>query len=128
MKFKTITTISAFLTLLNAVSFLFFPEYSLSLLGRTTNLVGILNTRISGACAFGLGIWTWSARNTKAPEVRHIVYLGNITTFGILIFVDLFGILKSAINELGWLIFFIDFLIFLGFISSIFTHGGKQQQ
>ena len=128
MKYKTITTISAILTLLNAISFLFFPEFSLSLLGRTTNLVGIMNTRISGACALGLGIWTWSARNTKFQDVRRIVYIGNITTFGVLIFVDLYGILESAINELGWLIFFIDLLIFTGFISSIFTYGGGKQR
>lgn len=128
MKFKTITTVSAILTILNAISFLFFPEYSLSLLGRTTNLVGIMNTRIAGACALGLGIWTWSARNTKLQEVRRTVYIGNITTFGILIFVDLNGILESAINEIGWLIFFIDFLIFGGFITSIFTCGGRNQQ
>jgi len=125
MKFKTITTISAFLTFLNAISFLFLPEYSLSLLGRTTNLIGIMNTRISGACAFGLSVWTWSSRNTKEQEVQRIVYIGNITTFGILIFVDLHGVLTGSINELGWLIFFVDFLILLGYIASIFTGGGK---
>jgi len=87
-----------------------------------------MNTRISGACALGLGIWTWSARNTKLQEVRRMVYIGNITTFGVLIFVDLYGILESAINELGWLIFFIDLLIFAGFVSSIFTYGGGKQR
>jgi len=122
MKFKTITTISAILTFLNAISFLFFPEYSLSLLGRTTNLIGIMNTRISGACAFGLSAWTWSSRNTKETEVQRIVYIGNITTFGILIFVDLHGVLTGSINELGWLIFFVDFLILLGYIASIKNH------
>lgn len=124
MKYKTITTIASFLTFLNAISFLFFPEYSLSLLDRTTNLIGIMNTRLSGACALGLSIWTWSARNTKVKEVKRIVYIGNITTFATLILVDLHGVLGNAINEVGWLIFFVDFLILLGFISSIFTGGG----
>ena len=126
MKFKTITTISSFLTFLSAFFFLVLPYFSLTLLGRTTNLTGIMNTRIAGACALGLSTLTWSARNTKSTEVQHVVYVGNITTFGILIFIDIHGILVSAINELGWLIFFFDVLIFLGFLLSIFTARGNQ--
>lgn len=59
-------------------------------------------------------------------EVQRVVYIGNITTFGILIFIDFHGILVSAINELGWLIFFLDVLIFLGFLLSFFTDRGNQ--
>ncbi len=127
MKYKTIATISSLLTFLNAISFLFFPEYSLSILGRTTNLIGIMNTRLSGACALGLSVLTWSARNSRKQDVQRIVYVGNITTFGILIFIDVIGVLENAVNEIGWLIFFVDLLILLGFISSIFTGGGKNQ-
>ena len=125
MKFKTITTLAALLTCLNAVFFLFFPEYSLSLLGRTTNLVGVMNTRLAGACAFGLCVWTWSVRNTKVWEVKRTVYIGNLTTFGVLLLVDLHGLLLGAINEVGWLIFFFDGLIFLGFLTSIFRSRGE---
>ncbi len=86
-----------------------------------------MNTRLSGACALGLSVLTWSARNSRKQDVQRIVYVGNITTFGILIFIDVIGVLENAVNEIGWLIFFVDLLILLGFISSIFTGGGKNQ-
>ena len=126
MKFKTIATISALLTFLNAVFFLLLPEFSLSLLGRNTNLIGIMNTRISGACALGLSTLTWSARNTKSLEVQKIVYIGNMTTFCILIIIDFHGAVINAINELGWLIFLIDLLIFLGFVLSVLKFRAKK--
>jgi hypothetical protein len=125
MKYKNITTIASILTFINAFFFLLFPDLSLFLLGRTTNLTGLMNTRISGACALGLSALTWSSRNTKSNEVQRVVYIGNLTAFGILIVVDFHGVMLSAINELGWLIFFVDLLIFLGFLSSAIKNRGS---
>ena len=110
MKYKTITTIASILTFINAFFFLLFPKYSLFLLGRTTNLTGLMNTRISGACALGLGALTWSARDTKSNDVQRVVYIGNLIVFGILIPVDFHGLMVSAINEIGWLIFIVCIL------------------
>jgi len=125
MKYKTITSVAAILTIINASLFIFAPVFSLSLLGRETNLTGIMNTRISGACALGLGIMTWLAKDIQYPEVRRLVSYGMLTTLCILVVIDLNGILTGAINKLGWLIFFIDLFLSLGFISSIFTGGGR---
>jgi uncharacterized membrane protein len=124
MRYKTITTLAAILTLINACFFLFAPVFSLSLLGRETNLTGILNTRISGACALGLGVLTWLARDIGYPEVRRRVSYGLLTTFCILVVVDLNGVLTGAVNSLGWLIFLADLFLSLGFMSSIITDGG----
>jgi uncharacterized membrane protein len=125
MKYKTIASVAAILTIINASLFIFAPVFSLSLLGRETNLTGIMNTRISGACALGLGIMTWLAKDIQYPEVRRLVSYGMLTTLCILVVIDLNGILTGAINKLGWLIFFIDLFLSLGFISSIFTGGGR---
>jgi len=125
MKYKTIASVAAILTIINASLFIFAPVFSLSLLGRDTNLTGIMNTRISGACALGLGIMTWLAKDIQYPEVRRLVSYGMLTTLCILVVIDLNGILTGAINKLGWLIFFIDLFLSLGFISSIFTGGGR---
>jgi hypothetical protein len=127
MKYKTITSLAAIFTLLNACLFLFAPVFSLSLLGRQTNLTGILNTRISGACALGLGLITWMARNVTYPEVRRMVTSGLLVTFSILVVIDLQGVLTGAVNGLGWLIFLADLFISLGFILSIFTDGGRHK-
>jgi len=125
MKYKTITSIAAILTFINASFFIFAPVFSLSLLGRDTNLTGIMNTRISGACALGLGVMTWLAKDTTYPDVRRLVSYGMLTTFCILVVIDLNGIMTGAINKLGWLIFFADLFLSLGFILSIFTDRGR---
>ncbi len=125
MKYKTITSTAAILSFMNGILFLLLPAFSLSILGRDTNLTGILNTRISGACALGLAVIAWLARDVHYPEVRRLVTYGLLTTFCLLVVVDLHGILTGAINYLGWLIFIADFLLALGFILSIFTARGR---
>jgi hypothetical protein len=86
-----------------------------------------MNTRISGACALGLSVITWLARDVKYPEVRRLVCYGLLTTFCILVVVDLNGIMTGAVNRLGWLIFIADLLLSLGFVLSIFTDGGRDK-
>lgn len=126
MKYKTIISAAAILSFLNGIFFLIVPVFSLSILGRETNLTGIMNTRISGACALGLAVIAWLARDVQYPEVRRLVTYGMLTTFCILVVVDLHGVLTSAINHLGWLIFIADLFLALGFVLSIFTARGMQ--
>jgi uncharacterized membrane protein len=126
MKYKTITSAAAILSFLNGLFFLIVPVFSLSILGQETNLTGIMNTRISGACALGLAVIAWLARDVQYPEVRRLVTYGMLTTFCILVVVDLHGVLTSAINDLGWLIFIADLFLALGFVLSIFTARGMQ--
>jgi hypothetical protein len=125
MKFKTVAMIAAILSFLNAASFILAPVLSLSLLGRDTNLTGIMNTRLFGACALGLAIITWLARDAKYPEVRTWVSYGMGITLGLLAVIDLNGILTGAMNYLGWIMFAADLSLSLCFILSIFTDGGQ---
>ena len=127
MKYKTITSLAAILSFLNGSFFILAPVFSLSLLGRDTNLIGIMNTRISGACAIGLAVIAWLARDIKYPEVRRMVSYGMLTTFCILVVIDLNGLMTGAINKLGWLNFFADLFLALGFILSVFTDGGRKK-
>ncbi len=126
MKYKTITSAAAILSFLNGLFFLIAPVFSLSILGRETNLTGIMNTRISGACALGLAVIAWLARDVQYPEVRRLVTYGMLTTFCVLVVVDLHGVLTGAINSLGWLIFIADLFLALGFVLSIFTARGMR--
>ena len=126
MKFKTIATAAAVLTFINAVFFLFAPVFSLGLLGRDTNLTGIMNTRISGACALGLAVLAWLIRDIKYTEVQRLVSYAMLITFCLLVVIDLNGIMNGAINELGWTIFIADLCLALGFSVSIFTAGGRK--
>jgi len=127
MKYKTVTSIAAILSFLNGAFFILAPVYTLSLLGRDTNPTGIMNTRFFGACALGLAVITWLARDIKYPEVRRLVSYGMLTTLCILTAIDLNGIMTSAMNNLGWIMFIADLLLSLGFLLSIFTGGGQHQ-
>ncbi len=124
MKFKTVASIAAILSFINGSFFLLAPVFSLSLLGRDTNLTGIMNTRFSGACAIGLAVIVWLAKDIKYPEVRRLMTYGMLTTFSLLVVIDINGIMTGAINNLGWLLFFADLYLLLGFVLSIFTDGG----
>jgi hypothetical protein len=124
MKFKTVAAIAAILSFVNGSFFLLAPVFSLSLLGRDTNLTGIMNTRFFGACAIGLAVIVWLAKDIKYPEVRRLMTYGMLTTFCLLVVIDINGIMTGAINNLGWLLFFADLFLLLGFVLSIFTDGG----
>jgi len=124
MKYKTVASIAAILSFINGSFFVLAPVFSLLLLGRDTNITGILNTRISGACAIGLAVIVWLAKDIKYPEVRRLVTYGMLTTFCLLVVIDLLGVVTGAVNHLGWLIFFADLFLLLGFVLSIFTDGG----
>jgi hypothetical protein len=126
MKYKIVASTAAILSFINGVLFLVAPAFSLSVLGRDTNPTGIMNTRYFGACALGLALITWLARDTQYPEIRRLVTYGMLTTLGLLVVIDLHGLLTAAMNQLGWLLFLADFILSLGFILSIFTDGGRK--
>jgi uncharacterized membrane protein len=124
MKFKTVSLLAAILIFLNAFLFMVAPVFSLSLLGRETNLTGIMITRLSGACALGLAVIVWLTRNVRYPEVQRMVSIAMVTTFCILVVIDLGGILTGAVNQMGWIFFLVDLFFSVGFTFSIFTDGG----
>jgi hypothetical protein len=126
MRYKIVTSTAAILSFFNGIFFLLIPVFSLSLLGRDTNLTGIMNTRFFGASALGLAVILWFARDIQYPEVRRLVSFGMLTTLVILVLIDLTGIITGAMNQLGWLLFFADLILSLGFIISIFTDGGQK--
>jgi hypothetical protein len=127
MKFKTLATVSALLTFTNASLFILAPVWSLSILGRSTNAVGIMNTRISGACAIGIGVITWLAKDSQHSDLHRVVAWGNLVMFGLLVVVDTQGIISGSINELGWLILFADLMLFFCFIKYLSHKYGLTQ-
>lgn len=115
MRLKTLFMIMAILSFANGIFYLLLPVFSLSLLQRPTNPIGIMDTRLFGACAFGLAAIAWSARDFKDPGAQRAIVLGNLITLGLMVFVDLDGLLTGAINWLGWLFFFLDLSLSVGF-------------
>jgi hypothetical protein len=121
MKFKSIASLSAVLILINAILFMVFPEFSMSILGRSLSPAGIMNTRISGACALGLSLILWQLRNTSSGHTQRVISRSLLVTYILLLAIDLHGIATGAVNQVGWVIFIADILLAAGFVTSIFT-------
>jgi len=116
MKFKAIASITALGILVNALMFLVIPVFSMSLLGRTLNEAGIMNTRISGACALVLSVWLWQSRNFSNPVDQKRVANVFLLLFILMVAIDLHGLYTGAINEMGWLMTGVDFLLGCAFL------------
>lgn len=116
MKPKILFSITAILSFINGFFFVFLPLISLLLLGQPVSEALVMNTRISGACALGLSIITWLARDSQDPKILKMVAIGNLVTLGMLVIVDAHGIMRGAINWLGWLFFLGDLILSLFFI------------
>jgi hypothetical protein len=116
MKPKILFSITAILSFINGFFYLVLPVFSLPLLGQPVSEAIVMNTRIFGACAIGLSVITWLAKDSRDPQILRMVAIGNLVTLGLLVFVDAQGILRGAINWVGWLFFLADLILSVGFI------------
>lgn len=103
MNYKTLNIVTAFLSMVNSLFYLVWPAISLEIMSRTTNPVGLLNTRMAGACALGIAVITWMSRNIKETSFQHIISAGNMAMFAALVIVEIHGIWSGAFNWIGWL-------------------------
>lgn len=121
MKYKSIASITAILTFINAILFLALPALTMSMFGRSLSTTGLMNTRISGACALGLSLVLWQLRDLPPSRMQTAISKSLLLTMIVLVVIDLHGILTGAVNQLGWIIFITDILIVAGFLSVVFT-------
>lgn len=125
MKFKTLNTITAVLSMTNSLFYLLAPMLSLALMSRSTDPVGLLNTRMAGACALGITIITWLSREVTELSFQHIISAGNMAMFAALVAVEIHGLWSGAFNWVGWLFVSADSLLGLAYIEVFFKTRGK---
>ena len=125
MKIKLLFTITALLSFVNGFFYLFAPEFSLSLLGRSTNAIGLLNTRYFGAAALGIGAITWFARNIESLQFQRIIAIGVLITLSASAAAGFMGILAGTVNQVGWLLVGTDSLLSLGFLIKLVSQHGS---
>lgn len=113
--YKTLNTITAVGTLMNGVFYLIIPGFSLFLLGQSTNPIGLMNTRVAGACALGLCVINWTSRNVIEKNFQRMIAGGNLLMFALLVFVEIHGTLEGAINWVGWAFLLADSSLGLGY-------------
>lgn len=111
IRFKYLAVITAIGMWVNAVLFLLFPAFSMSLLGRELNAAGLMNTRLSGAIAFSLALVLYLLRDLPASREQRWLKICMLLQFLLVLLIDLHGLLTGAINQVGWVIFVADALL-----------------
>ena len=116
MKIKTLMIITAVITVLFGLAFIFIPVRFLELYGSDTvnesmKYVG----QLFGSALFTFAVLTWSARNSPDNEARKAIALafclGHTTGFVVALIAQFGG----AVNALGWSTVAVYFLIAIGF-------------
>ena len=125
MRIKFLFAITAVLSFVNGIFYLLVPEFSLSLLGQSTNTAGIMNARYFGAAALGIAVITWFARNVQSFQLQRIIALGVLITLGASAVVGFFGTLSGTMNLVGWFMVATDSLLSLGFFLLIVNYQGS---
>ncbi len=115
LNFKNLNTITAAGSLINSLFYLLAPAFSLGLLGASAGTIGLMNTRVAGACALGMGVVSSLSRKSTDPALQRIVIAGNLTMLTALSAIEIHGTLSGAMNWMGWLFVGADTLLAAGY-------------
>lgn len=124
MKITSLFAITAIFSLINGVFYLFAPELCVSLLGRSTDAVGILNMRYFGAAALGISFISWFGQKNRSWEFQRVLAIGILIVLSISAVVGMIGTLSGTINQFGWLIVGVDTLLSVGFLLILINKRG----
>ena len=124
LNFKNLNTVTAALSLINSIFYLVFPVFSLMMLGQSAMPIGILNTRIAGACALGMCLITWLSREVTEKHFQRIVITGNMVMLAVLAAIEIHGTLTGTLNWIGWLFITADSLLATGYAFLLKKNGG----
>lgn len=115
LNFKNLNTVTAAGSLINSLFYLFVPAFSLGLMGASAGPIGLMNTRVAGACALGMCVVSWLSREWTDPALQRIVIVGNLTMLAALSAIEIHGTLSGAMNWVGWLFVGADTLLAAGY-------------
>ena len=115
LNFKNLNTVTAAGSLINSIFYLLAPAFSLGLLGASAGPIGLMNTRVAGACALGMCVVSWLSRNWTEPALQRIVIAGNLTMLTVLSAIEIHGTVSGTMNWVGWLFVSADTLLAAGY-------------
>ena len=118
MKLKTLMIINAIVAIVFGVIFVFIPAQVYSLYGHGAGeTMDILNYmgQLFGAALIGIGLVTWTARNSSDSDARQAIVFALFVADGIGFVVALIGQINNVVNLLGWSTVVIYLLLALGF-------------
>ena len=115
MKLCTFMVITALVTLLFGLAFVFVAGPLLSLYGISPTPGGLIVARLFGASLIGFAVLTWYARNAEESEARRAIIFALFIGESIGFIVALISQLSGVVNALGWSTVIIYLFFALGF-------------
>ena len=125
MKLKLLFTITAVLSWINGILFIFFPRLSVTLLGGQLGAAGMINALYHGVFAFGWGILLWVARTFKNEEDQRAVAFSIGATLILSSLAGLYGFFSHTYNAFIWSFISIDAILAVLFLKMAFKHGAR---
>lgn len=113
---RWLISVTGICSLANGISYLFFTQASLAILGASTGAFGLMITRYYGACAIGWGLLLWMSRGSENTQVVKAILWSILVTLGFSGVIGFYGVLQGVFNWFGWLFVAID--IFLSLVSA----------
>ena len=115
MKLKVLLIITAIVSIVFGVVFVFIPAQLYSLYGIESGAGLNYMGQLFGAALIALGLISWQSRNATDSDARKAIILAFFIADGIGFVVALIGQLNEVVGSLGWLTVAIYFLLALGF-------------
>ena len=118
MKIKTLMIITSIISIVFGVLFVIIPSQVHSLYGHGAgDVMDNLNYmgQLFGTALIGIGLLTWTARNSADSEARQAIVFALFVSNGIGFVVTMIGQINNVVNVLGWSTVAIYFLLALGF-------------
>ena len=99
---KTLFSLTAGLTLLLGVGWLFFPEFMLGTWAVKADEVGIYVARRYGGLLFGYTTLLWLSRTSPSSPARTAILAGGAVVTGIMALLSLLGVLTGVVGVGAW--------------------------
>ena len=115
MKLSHVMILTAVLTGIFGLAFVFVPVQILSYYGNTAGAPLELIGRFFGSGLIGFAVMAWWARNAADSDARKALVLGFLVSTFVGFIVALMGQLGGMVNALGWSTVAIYLILALGF-------------
>lgn len=122
MRFSTLLTIAAILSLLFALAFLLAPAPTLAQYGTRPESLAVLMARFFGVALLQLGVLLWLARPVEDSLAQRAIAIAGVVGSLAGLLVAVAAVLGHLVNALGWSTVVIYLGLLLGFGSVLRTH------
>jgi len=120
-KKNILVTLTAILSILNGLAYLFFPGFSAGVLGVRPDSYGLHITRYYGACALGYAVLLWWLRKDETRSVSQGLLWSIFILLGISVIIGIIGLVNGVTNLFGLQFVLIDLVLSVGSFSLLIT-------